>query len=65
MTQAYLSYPEDDPTNDPVVIVCQGAPYCKLSGLDAERAQRHGCTWCKRVTVHPRGEPTIAEPGHA
>jgi hypothetical protein len=37
----------------PALIVCQGKPRCTLTGDAAYQAQRAGCPWCERITLHP------------
>lgn len=47
------------------IVVCQGPPRCGLDGDAAVDAQRAGCIWCKRITVHDDGTETAQEPGNA
>jgi hypothetical protein len=49
-------------SDDPVVIVCQGPPACRLEGDAAIEAQEAGCVWCRRITVHADGTETVTEP---
>ncbi len=47
------------------IIVCQGPPRCPLNGDDAVAAQKAGCVWCRRITVHSDHSETVKEPGNA
>jgi hypothetical protein len=47
------------------ITVCQGPPSCDLRGDEAEAAQRAGCVWCQRITIHADHSETIVEPSRA
>lgn len=44
------------------ITVCQGPPRCDLVDDEAVKAQRAGCPWCKRITVHEDGSEDVLEP---
>ncbi len=47
------------------IIVCQGPPRCLLEDDAAVEAQKAGCVWCKRITIHADQSETVSAPSEA
>lgn len=41
-----------DIDDEPIIIVCQGLPFCLLTGDDAFQHQLNGCLQCKRMDIN-------------
>lgn len=53
---------DDEP--DPMIITCQGAPFCDLTSAAPDMADRMAsCRWYIREIVHGPGDSTVIQPG--
>lgn len=45
------------------ITVCQGPPWCDLTGEAAEAAMKAGCQFCRRIFGDGEGGERIDQPG--